>query len=55
MFDGPHVPIATLPGASERTLTISSAGKTFSLTGWKTGWVTGPADLVTAVLASSNT
>lgn len=51
VFDRPHVPIATLPGAAERTLTISSAGKTFSLTGWKTGWVTGPADLVTAVLA----
>ncbi|WAC68521.1 aminotransferase class I/II-fold pyridoxal phosphate-dependent enzyme [Microbacterium sp. SL75] len=51
VFDGPHVPIATLPGAAERTLSISSGGKTFSLTGWKTGWVTGPADLVTAVLA----
>jgi N-succinyldiaminopimelate aminotransferase len=51
VFDGPHVPIATLPGAAERTLSISSAGKTFSLTGWKTGWVTGPAQLVTAVLA----
>ncbi|KSU55239.1 aminotransferase class I/II-fold pyridoxal phosphate-dependent enzyme [Microbacterium enclense] len=51
VFDGPHVAIATLPDAAERTLSISSAGKTFSLTGWKTGWVTGPADLVTAVLA----
>ncbi|WP_150957494.1 aminotransferase class I/II-fold pyridoxal phosphate-dependent enzyme [Microbacterium testaceum] len=51
VFDGPHVPIATLPGAFERTVSISSAGKTFSLTGWKTGWVTGPADLVSAVLA----
>ncbi len=51
VFDGPHVPIATLPGAAERTLSISSGGKTFSLTGWKTGWVTGPADLVSAVLA----
>lgn len=51
VFDGPHVPIATLPGAAERTMTISSAGKTFSLTGWKTGWVTGPTELVTAVLA----
>lgn len=49
-FDRPHVPIATLPGAAERTLTISSAGKTFSVTGWKIGWVTGPADLITAVL-----
>ncbi|MDY0909331.1 aminotransferase class I/II-fold pyridoxal phosphate-dependent enzyme [Microbacterium sp. CFBP9034] len=50
-FDEPHVPIATLPGAAERTLTISSGGKTFSTTGWKIGWVTGPAELVSAVLA----
>ncbi len=49
-FHGPHTPIATLPGAAERTLTISSAGKTFSATGWKIGWVHGPADLITAVL-----
>ncbi|HEX5859187.1 MAG TPA: pyridoxal phosphate-dependent aminotransferase [Microbacterium sp.] len=49
-FGVPHVPIATLPGAWERTLTISSAGKTFSVTGWKIGWVTGPAALVDAVL-----
>ncbi|MHC3000326.1 aminotransferase class I/II-fold pyridoxal phosphate-dependent enzyme [Microbacterium sp. HJ5] len=51
VFDGPHVPIATLPGARERTLTISSGGKTFSTTGWKIGWITGPAALVSAVLA----
>lgn len=52
VFDGlRHVPIATLPGMAERTLTISSVGKTFSLTGWKTGWVTGPARLVDAVAA----
>ncbi len=51
VFDEPHVPIATLPGAAERTLTISSGGKTFSATGWKIGWVSGPADLVDAVLA----
>lgn len=51
VFDAAHTPIATLPGAAERTLSISSAGKTFSLTGWKTGWVTGPADLVSAVMA----
>ncbi len=49
-FAGPHVPLATLPGAAGRTLTISSGGKTFSTTGWKTGWVHGPADLITAVL-----
>ncbi len=51
VFDGPHVPIATLPGAWDRTLTISSGGKTFSTTGWKVGWISGPADLVGAVLA----
>jgi N-succinyldiaminopimelate aminotransferase len=44
-----HVPMATLPGMAERTLTVSSAGKTFSFTGWKIGWVTGPERLVTAV------
>ena len=49
-FHGAHVPIASLPGAAERTLTISSAGKTFSVTGWKIGWVHGPAPLITAVL-----
>ncbi len=48
-FDGvPHVPLATLPGMRERTLTAGSAGKTFSVTGWKVGWLTGPADLVGA-------
>ena len=52
VFDGlTHTPIATLPGMAERTLTISSVGKTFSLTGWKTGWVTGPSALVDAVAA----
>lgn len=48
-FGVPHVPIASLPGAAERTLTISSAGKTFSVTGWKVGWLSGPADLVAQV------
>ncbi|MEU1885148.1 pyridoxal phosphate-dependent aminotransferase [Micromonospora sp. WMMD987] len=45
-----HLPLATLPGMRERTLRISSAGKTFSCTGWKVGWVSGPAALVSAVL-----
>jgi N-succinyldiaminopimelate aminotransferase len=45
----PHVPLAALPGMRERTLRISSAGKTFSCTGWKVGWATGPAPLVSAV------
>ncbi|MFI5429160.1 pyridoxal phosphate-dependent aminotransferase [Aeromicrobium sp. UC242_57] len=48
--DVPHIPIATLPGMAERTLTISSGGKTFSFTGWKVGWATGPATLVDALL-----
>jgi N-succinyldiaminopimelate aminotransferase len=43
-----HVPMATLPGMAERTLTISSGGKTFNTTGWKVGWVSGPAALVDA-------
>ncbi|WP_375388335.1 aminotransferase class I/II-fold pyridoxal phosphate-dependent enzyme [uncultured Amnibacterium sp.] len=47
----PHVPAATLPGARDRTITISSGGKTFSTTGWKIGWLSGPAELVSAALA----
>jgi N-succinyldiaminopimelate aminotransferase len=49
-FDGlAHVPIATLPGMADRVVTVSSAGKSFSVTGWKTGWVTGAPELVRAV------
>ena len=44
-----HVPIAGFPGMRERTVTIGSGGKTFSVTGWKVGWVTAPPALVTAV------
>jgi N-succinyldiaminopimelate aminotransferase len=47
--DAAHVPISTLPGMAERTVTIGSAGKSFSFTGWKVGWATGPAPLVAAV------
>ncbi|WP_395087525.1 pyridoxal phosphate-dependent aminotransferase [Ilumatobacter sp.] len=48
-FDGrTHVPLSTLPGMAERTLTISSGGKTFHTTGWKIGWMSGPAPLVAA-------
>jgi N-succinyldiaminopimelate aminotransferase len=47
-----HRPLATLPGMFERTLTLSSAGKSYSFTGWKVGWATGPAELVGAVLAA---
>src|ERR1700683_1608714 len=49
VFDGEHVPIASFPGMREGTGTISSAGKTFSFTGWKIGWATGTAELVSAV------
>ena len=44
----PHIPISTLPGMFERTITVGSGGKTFSFTGWKVGWATGPTDLVAA-------
>ncbi|MFF3288808.1 pyridoxal phosphate-dependent aminotransferase [Streptomyces sp. NPDC003023] len=49
VFDGEHVPLASFPGMRERTVTISSAGKTFSFTGWKVGWVTSSPELITAV------
>lgn len=49
VFDGEHVPIATLPGMAERTVTVGSGGKTFSVTGWKVGWVTAPRPLLDAV------
>ena len=50
--DHEHVPLCTLPGMAERTISISSAGKTFSFTGWKVGWATGPASLVRTVEAA---
>ena len=50
-FSKPHIPIATIPGARARTLSISSGGKTFNTTGWKIGWITAPAELLEAVLA----
>ncbi|MCA9549845.1 MAG: aminotransferase class I/II-fold pyridoxal phosphate-dependent enzyme [Myxococcales bacterium] len=52
-YDGArHVPIATLPGMRDRTLTLSSVGKTFSFTGWKVGWASGPAPLIRAAQAA---
>ncbi|SDD83925.1 pyridoxal phosphate-dependent aminotransferase [Nocardioides lianchengensis] len=51
-YDAEHVPISTLPGMAERTLTLSSAGKSYSFTGWKVGWASGPRELVQAVLAA---
>ncbi len=49
VYEGAHVPMATLPGMRERTITISSFGKTFSLTGWKIGWAAAPPELAAAV------
>ncbi|MER5982462.1 pyridoxal phosphate-dependent aminotransferase [Streptomyces sp. NPDC001787] len=49
VFEGEHIPLASFPGMRERTVTVSSAGKTFSFTGWKVGWITGSPELVTAV------
>jgi N-succinyldiaminopimelate aminotransferase len=53
VFDGgEHTPLATMPGMAERTVTVSSAGKTFNCTGWKIGWACGPAELIAAVRAT---
>src|SRR5207248_11554102 len=49
VFDGEHVPIVGFPGMRDRTVSVSSAGKTFSFTGWKIGWVKATPELVTAV------
>ena len=51
VFDARHLPIAALPGTFERTITIGSMGKTFSVTGWKVGWALAPAPLSAAVRA----
>jgi N-succinyldiaminopimelate aminotransferase len=51
VFGAAHIPIATLEGARERTVTISSAGKTFNTTGWKIGWIVAPHEIVAAILA----
>jgi len=53
VFEGEHLRLATFPGMRERTLTLSSLGKTFSLTGWKIGWAVGPANLTRAVRAAN--
>jgi aspartate/methionine/tyrosine aminotransferase len=49
VYEGRHVPISTLPGMRERTITISGASKTFSVTGWRIGWIVAPADLTDAI------
>jgi N-succinyldiaminopimelate aminotransferase len=52
-FDGrAHIPLATLPGMRQRTLTISGSAKSFSFTGWKVGWAIGPEPLVSAVFTA---
>ena len=50
--DRRHVPFSTIPGMAERTITLGTAGKSLSMTGWKVGWATGPAELVAAVRVS---
>ena len=50
-FGTEHIPVSSLPGAFERTVTISSGGKTFSTTGWKIGWIVAPANLMNAIVA----
>lgn len=52
VFEGEHIPIASLPGMRERTITIGSAGKSFSFTGWKVGWLTAPKPLRDAVMVA---
>ena len=49
VFDGEHRLLATMPGMAERTVTVSSGGKTFSFTGWKIGWASGPAPIIAAI------
>jgi N-succinyldiaminopimelate aminotransferase len=49
VFESPHVPLATFPGMAERTITISSAAKTFSFTGWKVGWACANPELIAAI------
>jgi aminotransferase len=48
-YEGEHIPIATLPGMAERTVTISGASKTFSVTGWRVGWIVAPAELTAGI------
>ncbi|MEL4155660.1 aminotransferase class I/II-fold pyridoxal phosphate-dependent enzyme [Corynebacterium bovis] len=52
VLDGAHTPFASLPGMAAQTVTLGSAGKSFNVTGWKTGWATGPAEMIDAVAAA---
>jgi N-succinyldiaminopimelate aminotransferase len=49
VYESPHVSLAALPGMAERTITISSAAKTFSVTGWKVGWACARPELIAAI------
>ena len=51
VYDGEHIPLATLPGMASRTITVSSIGKTHSVTGWKIGWACGPRELIARLRA----
>jgi N-succinyldiaminopimelate aminotransferase len=51
VYDGEHIPLATLPGMASRTITVSSIGKTYSVTGWKIGWACGPRELIARLRA----
>ncbi|HEV7957724.1 MAG TPA: aminotransferase class I/II-fold pyridoxal phosphate-dependent enzyme [Marisediminicola sp.] len=51
VFGAAHIPVASLPGGRERTVTISSGGKTFNTTGWKIGWLSAPPELIGPILA----
>ncbi|MBA2372091.1 MAG: aminotransferase class I/II-fold pyridoxal phosphate-dependent enzyme [Chloroflexi bacterium] len=48
-YEGAHIPLATLDGMADRTITISSASKTFSVTGWRVGWIVAPAELTAGI------
>lgn len=52
VYEGAHRPLATMPGMRDRTVTISSAAKTFAVTGWKVGWICASPDLTAAVRAA---